>query len=361
MSSKAKHAESLYHVELSIQTFQHQVMTIKQIIVHKLDLAHGSEQLQAIPASQSLVSSPSLELVLDDLLQTYNKKPDKCYGQFSDLAEDSFPECLKQYMDQSSDEQASGFTQFTTETLTCLGKNLSEAGAINGGYVMFADYQQGLTRYLLLCMLSSQHSVTITDELTIQDTSYLDTARMSLACRINITDWQKNPEAGRYLSFLRPKGGKRLSTVFQEVIGCSETSSSKKEADTLLKAVEAYCQEEPVEENRTIVKRQVYDYCQNRLDEGESLSMQELTGHLSEAGPDDFARFVNTRDYDMSTPMSPERRKLTQLVRYTGRSKGLSLSFDAELLGGQIRYDESNDQLIITGVPDQLKAQLKQK
>lgn len=339
-------------------------MTIKQIIVHKLDHSQGSEQLQAIPASQSLTSSPSLELVLDDLLQTYNKKPDKCYGQFSDLAEDGFPERLKAYIELSSgdsaEEQASGFTQLTSGTLTRLGQSLSEAGAISGGYVMFADYQQGLTRYLLLCMLSSQNSVTITDELTIQDTSYLDTARMSLACRINITDWQKNPEAGRYLSFLRPKGGKRLSTVFQEVIGCSETSSSKEEADTLLKAVEAYCQEEPVEENRTIVKRQVYDYCQNKLDEGGSLSMQELTGHLSEAGPDDFARFVNTQDYDMSTPLSPERRKLTQLVRYTGRSKGLSLSFDAELLGGQIRYDETNDQLIITGVPDKLKEQLKQ-
>lgn len=335
-------------------------MTIKQIIVHKLDHSPGSEQLQAIPAPQSLASSPSLELVLDDLVQTYNKKPDKCYGQFSDLADDSFPERLNNYITQSPEEQHTGFTSLTSETLTRLGQSLSEAGAISGGYLLFADYQQGLTRYLLLCMLSSQNSVTITDQLTIQDTSYLDTARMSLACRINITDWQKNPDAGRYLSFLRPKGGKRLSTVFQEVIGCSETSSSKEEADTLLKAVEAYCQEEPVEANRSVVKRQVYDYCQNKLDEGESLSMQELTGYLSEAGPDDFARFVNTRDYDMDTPMSPERRKLTQLVRYTGRSKGLSLSFDAELLGGQIRYDEANDQLIITGVPEKLKAQLKQ-
>ncbi|WP_257266658.1 nucleoid-associated protein, partial [Endozoicomonas sp. ONNA2] len=108
MPIKANDAESLYHNELSIRTFQHQVMTIKQIIVHKLDLAHGSEQLQAIPAARSLDSSPSLELVLDDLLQTYNKKPDKCYGQFSDLAEDSFPKRLMQYMDQSSDDQAAG-------------------------------------------------------------------------------------------------------------------------------------------------------------------------------------------------------------------------------------------------------------
>ncbi len=334
-------------------------MAIQQIIVHKLDHTEGSEQLQATPAAHSLASSPSLELVLDDLLQTYNKKQDKRYGQFSDLAEDGFPLSLQRYL-EAPDDQAATFADLTAKTLNRLGAGLSEAGAISGGYVLFADYQQGLTRYLLLCMLSSQNSVTITDELTIRDTSYLDTARMSLACRINITDWQNRAEAGRYLSFLSPKGGKRLSSVFQEVIGCDETSNSKKETESLLKVVDDYCQEEPSEENRTIVKRQVYDYCQSKLDEGDSLSMQELTGYLSEAGPDDFARFVNTRDYDMETPMSPQRRKLTQLVRYTGKSKGLSLSFDAELLGGQIRYDEARDQLIITGVPDKLKAQLKQ-
>ncbi|WP_067519480.1 nucleoid-associated protein [Endozoicomonas ascidiicola] len=339
-------------------------MSIKQIIVHKLDHGQSGDQLEAFPATQSLNASPSLELVLDDLLQTYNKKQDKCYGQFSDLSEEGFPATLKTYINQSpeasSEEQAAAFATLTSSTLTRLCEGLNEAGAISGGYVLFADYQQGLTRYLILCMLSSQNSITITDDLTIQDTSYLDTARMSLACRLNMTDWEKKTEAGRYLSFLRPKGGKRLSNVFQEVIGCSETSSSKDEANTLIKAVEEYCQEEPVAENRTVVKRQVYDYCQNRLDEGESLSMQELTGYLSEAGPDEFAKFVNTRDYDMDSPMSPERRKLTQLVRYTGRSKGLSLSFDGELLGGQIRYDEVNDQLIITGVPDKLKEQLKQ-
>ena len=339
-------------------------MSIKQIIVHKLDHTQSNDQLVAVPAGHCLSVTPSLELVLDDLLQTYSKKQDKCYGQFSDLADDGFPQRLKTYLDQpdpiSAEEQAVQFASLTSTVLSHLCEGLNEAGAISGGYVLFADYQQGLTHHLLLCMLSSQHSITITDELTIQDTSYLDTARMSLACRLNISDWQKKPEAGRYLSFLRPKGGKRLSNVFQEIIGCSETSSSKEEANTLIKAVEDYCLEEPVAENRTVVKRQVYDYCQDRLDEGESLSMQELTGYLSEAGPDDFARFVNARDYDMDTPMAPERRKLTQLIRYTGRSKGLSLSFDAELLGGQVRYDEANDQLIITGVPDKLKAQLKQ-
>ena len=330
-------------------------MTIKQIIVHKLDRSPDADNLQTIPADHSLETTPSLELVLDDLLQTYNKKQDKCYAQFSDLAEESFPGQLNQYLDEQAD-----FTSLTRKTLERIATQLDEAGALGAGYVLFSDYQQGLTRYMLLCMLSSQNSVTVTDDLNIQETSYLDTSRMSLACRLNITEWQNNPQAGRYLSFLRPRGGKRLSNVFQEAIGCSETSSSKDEANTLVKAVNDYCKEEPSGENRTIVKRQVYDYCQNKLEEGDSLSMEELTDYLSEAGPDEFARFVNTRDYDMSTPMSPEKRVLTKLVRYTGRSKGLSLSFDAELLGGQIRYDETTDQLIITGVPEKLKEQLKQ-
>ena len=330
-------------------------MTIKQIIVHKLDRSPEADNLQTIPADHSLETTPSLELVLDDLLQTYNKKQDKCYAQFSDLSEDSFPGQLGQYLEEQTD-----FTNLTRKTLERIATQFDEAGALGAGYVLFADYQQGLTRYMLLCMLTSQNSITVTDSLDIQETSYLDTSRMSLACRLNITEWKNNPQASRYLSFLRPKGGKRLSNVFQEAIGCSETSSSKDEANTLVKAVNEYCKEEPSSENRTVVKRQVYDYCQNKLDDGDSLSMEELTEYLSEAGPDEFAKFVNTRDYDMSTPMSPEKRVLTKLVRYTGRSKGLSLSFDAELLGGQIRYDETSDQLIITGVPDKLKEQLKQ-
>ena len=66
----------------------------------------------------------------------------------------------------------------------------------------------------MLCMLTSNVSVTVTEDLSIQDVAYLDTAKMPLACRINITEWQGNENSGRYLSFLRPRGGRRLSDVF---------------------------------------------------------------------------------------------------------------------------------------------------
>ncbi len=330
-------------------------MTIKNIIVHQLEYSAESNSLIATPAEQSLEPTPALEAMLEDLQQTYNKKQDKRYGQFTDTSDEQLPDLLNLHLSDSIT-----FKELTCKTLEKLKEGLDQAGALGGGYVLFADYQQGMNRYLLLCMLSNHLSVTVTKDLTITDCSYLDTSRMSLACRINITEWQKKSSGNRYLSFIRPRGGRRLSDVFQQAIGCSETSGSKEDTDTLINAVQDYCKEAPSEEERKTVKRQVYDYCQNKLDDGKDISLSELTGHLSETGPDDFARFVNTRDYDMSLPMTPEKRTLTKLVRYTGRSKGLNLSFDAELLGDQIRYDEANDQLVIKGVPEKLREQLKQ-
>ena len=297
--------------------------------------------------------TPALEAMLDDLQQTYNKKQDKRYGQFDSTTEQSFPKWLESYIANSL-----SYSDLTINTLEKLKDSLNEAGAQGGGYVLFADYQLGLTRYLLLCLLTNHASVTVTDDLTITDSSYLDTTNISLACRINITQWQNNTKGNRYMSFIRPSAGKRLSDVFRQALGCDETSGTKEETKTLMSAVEAYCQEASAED-RKVVKREVYNYCQDKLEEGEDLSLSELSGHISEAGPDDFARFVNTRDYDMTLPISPEKRALKKLVRYTGRSKGLSLSFDAELLGSQIHYNSQTGQLTINDVPEALKKQLK--
>ena len=328
-------------------------MTIKQILVHQLEQSTENGEL-VTTKGHALPPTPALEAMLDDLLQTYNKKQDKRYGQFAQEPESPFPAELSQYLDESLD-----FETLTINTLGQLSEKLGEAGALGGGYVLFADYQQGLTRYLMLCMLSSNVSVTVTEDLSIRDVAYLDTGKMSLACRINVTEWQGNENSGRYLSFLRPRGGRRLSDVFQEALGCSETSGSKEEADTLVKAVKEFATEAPSLENHKEVSRQVYDFCQSKVDEGDALTLEELTGYLSEAGSDEFAKFVNTRDYDMTTPMAPEKRTLTKLVRFTGRSKGLTLAFDAELLGTQIHYNEATDQLVIKGIPDKLKEQLK--
>ncbi|MFY8354368.1 nucleoid-associated protein YejK, partial [Pseudomonas aeruginosa] len=56
-----------------------------------------------------------------------------------------------------------------------------------------------------------------------------------------------------------------------------------------------------------------------------------------------------------------DKRTLNQFRRFTGRAEGLSISFEAHLLGSRIEYDEERDTLRINSVPTQLRDQLKRR
>ncbi|MCA4046021.1 nucleoid-associated protein, partial [Pseudomonas aeruginosa] len=56
-----------------------------------------------------------------------------------------------------------------------------------------------------------------------------------------------------------------------------------------------------------------------------------------------------------------DKRTLNQFRRFTGRAEGLSISFEAHLLGSRIEYDEERDTLRISSLPTQLRDQLKRR
>ncbi|PJE78965.1 Nucleoid-associated protein YejK [invertebrate metagenome] len=330
-------------------------MVIKQIVVHQLLDDPEQEGIVPVPADQSLQTSGSLDAMLNHLLETYNKKANKHYGVFDDDGQ-GFPFSLTEYLNNRQN-----FMALSSALLQKVCTVFNEAGLRGSSYLLCADYMEGMTRYFLFCLLTDHVSVTVTHDLSITDCAYLDLTSMPMACRINLTIWQQGSDTDRYLSYSVPGGKHRLQQVVPEIISGSESGGSREEADKLVDVVTDYCQKTSSEDDRIVVKQQVYDYCCQQLKDGEDVSLAGITHQLSESGQDDFARFVNTQDYDMTVPMSPDRRTLIRLVRYSGRGKGISLSFDAGLLGSQVCYDPDTDKLVIHGVPDNLKKQLNQK
>ncbi|PAU54527.1 nucleoid-associated protein YejK, partial [Pseudomonas sp. PIC25] len=70
---------------------------------------------------------------------------------------------------------------------------------------------------------------------------------------------------------------------------------------------------------------------------------------------------IRNKDYGLSPEIPPDKRTLSQFRRFTGRAEGLSISFEAHLLGSKIEYDEAQDTLIIRNLPTQLRDQLKRR
>ena len=61
----------------------------------------------------------------------------------------------------------------------------------------------------------------------------------------------------------------------------------------------------------------------------------------------------------MGCRLPADKRTLNQFRRFTGRAEGLSISFEAHLLGSKIDYDENAGTLTIRNLPTQLRDQLK--
>ena len=103
------------------------------------------------------------------------------------------------------------------------------------------------------------------------------------------------------------------------------------------------------------------DYATSQAKMGEPMTLEELSGLIDEERPKAFYDHIRNKDYGLSPEIPADKRTLSQFRRFTGRAEGLSISFEAHLLGSKIEYDEASDTLTIRNLPTQLTDQLKRR
>ncbi|CAM3754143.1 nucleoid-associated protein [Parendozoicomonas haliclonae] len=329
-------------------------MSITNLIVHRIERQPDAETSELRTRATPLASNNISEGFLEDLVAAYNKKGDKGHGAFGGEAT-PFRTQLEDYL-----EERESFTDFSLTVAEGLKNKLDEAGMFPGGFIVVAHYTSGLTNYLLVATLPPSTSTTITENLELTDTMHIDLARISLAARINLSEWQGNQTSSRYISWIKPKAGRRLSDCLTTFVGCEETGDTKNDTKQLMGAVADYCKTIESDSERNTVKKKVFEYCDGQLQEYKTISLDELSAHVNQESPDSFERFINTRDYDVMPEIQPSRGQLKKLIRFAGRDKGINIAFDSDVLGTRIQYDKERDTITIIGVPDSLKKQLQE-
>ncbi|MCF5629780.1 nucleoid-associated protein YejK, partial [Pseudomonas syringae] len=181
-----------------------------------------------------------------------------------------------------------------------------------------------------------------------------------LAARINVSEWQNNPQSKQYISYLKGKQGRRINDYFRDFIGCQEGIDGPGETRTLLKAFSDFVESEDManeaacEKTSTLVS---YSMTQAKL--GEPVTLDELSGLIDEDRPKNFYDFIKAKDYGLSESLPPDKKTLNTFRRLTGRAEGMSISFEAHLLSDKIEFDEAGGTLTLRNLPTQLTNQLK--
>lgn len=331
-------------------------MAFSHIIAHRIQRSQptASAQLQLRP--EVFGPSGKLDELGYELKVNFIRKGGKFYGRFSDeTVEFPFSSWLKECR-----EERLGFESFTHKAMKHFASAVEKTEITFDAYVFFLIEKIEAGEILYVFVVEHTNSVYLDGDLAISDSCFLNSAKFTLATKINLNDWDAG-ESVTYLAILRERGEKEMSDAFTDFIGFSDKHDVKSDTVEFLKIVDNFT--DSLDENTAkLTRTKVVDYCLEQNKAGKSVVIKDLSNSLSEElktyEPDHFSRYVESTQDHIKTEFIPDTSQVRSYARISGRNDSLSMSFDADLLGNNIHYDAASDSLIIKNLPPALKARL---
>lgn len=327
-------------------------MPILNCSIHFVEKKADGSAAQLISADGSLELNQHSEDLLASFNQHYNSKPGKAMGCFS--ADSSLAARLSQLPDEFP-----GISQQLAQRWQQL---VDEHELFQQTHLLVMHYRHSMSEFLVLAVLPQTSSLQINSALELEQVAHLDLEHMQLAARINLSEWQNQNGSQHYLSWFKPRGGKKLLEAFTSLIGCDEQDDAPAQTSNLLQAFSDYVEEQELPEDNVKEKANtLVKFANEHSKQGQPMALAELSEVLDEDNPQAFYNHIRNKDYGLSPFVPTDRRTLTQFQRFSGRAEGMSISFEAHLLGSRVEYDPERDTLIIRNPPTQLKDQLQRR
>ena len=329
-------------------------ITVNQIVLHQL-VKHAENEtttMESVLRDELLTITPEVEQMMLQLHQGYQNKG-KAFGVFQENS--IFAQDLNRLL-----ENEINFLNFSQQSTKLLAQELGKYNFADSGTLILCQYNFLATDYLFIALLDSRISMLVDENLEIRRTEYLDITQFDIAARINLTDLQVNANSNRYLTFIKGRVGRKISDFFMDFLGAEEGFNPQLQNQCLLQAVSDYCEAGELNKEQTqAVKKQVFEYCKGQLAEGDDIALTELSANLPTLNDKPFVYFAEEQEYGLEENIPPLRATLKSLTKFSGAGKGVTLSFDADLLNQRIYWDPITDTLTIKGIPPNLKDQLQ--
>nr|WP_160222521.1 nucleoid-associated protein YejK [Haemophilus parainfluenzae] len=329
-------------------------ITVNQIVLHQL-VKHAENEttmMESVLRDELLTITPEVEQMMLQLHQGYQNKG-KAFGVFQENS--IFAQDLNRLL-----ENEINFLNFSQQSTKLLAQELGKYNFADSGTLILCQYNFLATDYLFIALLDSRISMLVDENLEIRRTEYLDITQFDIAARINLTDLQVNANSNRYLTFIKGRVGRKISDFFMNFLGAEEGLNPQVQNQCLLQAVSDYCEQGELNKEQTqAVKKQVFEYCKGQLASGDEIALTELSANLPTLNERPFVTFTEEQDYGLEETIPPVRSALKTLTKFSGSGKGVTLSFDADLLNNRIEWDPLTDTLTIKGIPPNLKDQLQ--
>jgi len=325
-----------------------QAIEVKHVVVHILDKEQNGDASERLSPEEGMVTEASQRLI-NDICAKYAGRTGKGYGYFEGDP-DNYPmeRMAGDYLDNTDD-----FYQSSCRMMRHLTERSQRENMATGGYVLFSHITIGHNEHLLIAIVSATIGSTVTDDFRIQDSTYLDIAKLRMAGRIDLTAWTSGAE--RYISFLKGQGN--VSNYFKQFLGCNDVLIARRESEKLRDTLTAFAVEKNLEgAEKDAFLKTAFEHLNALSKANEPLNLETFVNAVWPQAPEELSGKLASEELALSDGFVPDGRVIRALVSFKGKSKYWELKFDREgTTTGDIDYDPETNIITLRNVPDDFR------
>ncbi len=318
-------------------------------IAHRLTRRTGDQSysLREAPFDSDTLSNR----LLSEIKPLFTRRASKRYGRFADEAT-VFKGLLLNWLDESL-----SFTQFSRKMLEQLAMLMEQQDLETDGHWLLIAEELEAAQRLWIANLKQKDGLLLNSDNDLQETGYIDFAKTGFCACIDLHDLN-HPDKKRYLTLSFGFGDRPLQGALMEFVGFTDTVDTQADTERFMEVVREYSDSMP-EENGKRYQKEAAEFCMEQSKEGEAVSYRALAESVDSVAEVAFDDFVAEHAPELQEEFIPDRSSLKKYIRYTGRTKEVSISFSNELLGKSIVFNPDTGTLTLKELPSSLIKQLK--
>jgi nucleoid-associated protein YejK len=341
-------------------------MELLNVIVHKLNKEQRKSEEEITPPSIQLrdkeydKDNDVVQTLIEKLSDSYKKG--KTFGTFdSDIKNHPFQEWLGEMLDEAHERD---FISLTKDVMGRLLLFIKDVNFATGGHLLFAHYKHSDSSWLIIVMLKDKEGFTFTDDLSIKNIQEVDIDKLHQLARVDLTKWTEKSEG--YLSFIKKRAGD-VSGYFIDALGCTNLIPSKQATNNVFTIVDMLLGEAKIETVKVLsFKEKLYEFLDERRPD--TVKLAEIEALVDAELPIEFhGRFIeeaNSDKYKISDEFEPHAQALIYYKRIKHKTAKWALDISRDAIGlpdsgAELIYDDENNTLTLTDVPDDLSAEIK--
>ncbi|MBA4502441.1 nucleoid-associated protein [Marinobacterium marinum] len=289
--------------------------------------------------------------LLAEIKPLFTRRASKRYGCFADEAT-VFKGLLLNWRDQTL-----SFTQFSAKVIEHLAMLMEQEDLETDGHWLFIEEELEAAHRLWVAHLKQKDGLLLNTDNDLQETGYIDFAKTGLCACIDLHEID-NPDGKRYLTLSFGFGDRPLQQPLMGFFGFTDTVDTQADTERFMEVVSDYAEAMP-EDNAKRYQKEVAEFCMEQSKEGAAVNYRELAGNVDSVAEVSLDDFIAERAPELKEEFIPDRSSLKKYIRYTGRTKEVSISFSNESLGKSITFDPATETLTLKDLPSALIKQLK--